>query len=468
MGYRPPEKKTNLWPIIGAVFLAGVLVLGTGLAAWFTVEKRTRGKRLTMAQIQRAIPPDMRPRTVDFKSPQNGYPIALRAVLTKKLSTVNLKKLDGDVDAMVKVIIEYKQPLNLMKQATDSPEFWETPKWGFAARFPEYTGFKNCTRALILRARVELDNRMPSRAVNDLVLAQKLGVRLRNAETTEVGWLLGVSCERVAMHDMRRLIWHPLMDRASLMKLRDEMLSDGDAKESMTEALKCDLYRGTAYAIGQNDYGLPPASRPWKGISADEKAAIDLVSKNPNPLDRWDSIRSYSAYVQKFCDRVNGPWVAHLPDPLPADLLKGWPTRPWKAYDDDLTDFPTFSKLSAHDMELGKDTLAHVKNPYGNLLFYLLRFSWDTLTAVPFSLECEHQVTKDLIAIRLYAMDHAGQLPKDYKFGTDPFSGKPLQADFKRNRVWSVGLNGVDDGGTGPVSAKDKDKDLIWEIRPSR
>ena len=44
----------------------------------------------------------------------------------------------------------------------------------------------------------------------------------------------------------------------------------------------------------------------------------------------------------------------------------------------------------------------------------------------------------------------------------DPFGSRPMRIDTKRHLLWSVGSDGVDNGGIGPVGTKGKD--IIWRL----
>jgi hypothetical protein len=79
-------------------------------------------------------------------------------------------------------------------------------------------------------------------------------------------------------------------------------------------------------------------------------------------------------------------------------------------------------------------------------------------------IEAEAAAVQALIALAEYHRAH-GALPETLTDApTDPFSGEPLRYAKSPARVWSVGPDGVDNGGVLAYSSDEKKGDLIFTV----
>jgi len=91
--------------------------------------------------------------------------------------------------------------------------------------------------------------------------------------------------------------------------------------------------------------------------------------------------------------------------------------------------------------------------------------------------QAERQATRVLLASRLYRYDHHGELPQKledvvpkYLTGIpiDPYNGMPMLYSAEKQKVWSVGQDLVDDGGSIETkSFMPKDVGISLALYPS-
>lgn len=126
---------------------------------------------------------------------------------------------------------------------------------------------------------------------------------------------------------------------------------------------------------------------------------------------------------------------------------------------------PTTRELAAIDTEI-----ATVANPVGKLFLIITTTQWAPISAHVFKREAERRALIGLLAWRRLGrpaswddLMAAGLLTTP---PADPFGDAPLCLDTKnRPRIWSVGVNGTDDGGPGNGDNTGRPPDFTWPAR---
>jgi hypothetical protein len=115
---------------------------------------------------------------------------------------------------------------------------------------------------------------------------------------------------------------------------------------------------------------------------------------------------------------------------------------------DELAPKPTKAQMKAVRLAFRK-----MKNPLGKTLISILLPVFDAGQQAELEALAERRATRFLLQ---RILDPAAKPP------FDPFGAGPLRVDERRRVLWSVGSDGVDDGGTGPVGKKRKD--IVWQL----
>lgn len=122
---------------------------------------------------------------------------------------------------------------------------------------------------------------------------------------------------------------------------------------------------------------------------------------------------------------------------------------------------PTPERIAA-----AADILASVENPAGKLYVLIATPHWDAVSETVFRRQAQGNALQVLLAWRrlgraadISALREAGLLAAD---PADPFADGALRIDAKRARVWSVGPDGVDQGGEGDGENLGRPDDLAW------
>lgn len=122
---------------------------------------------------------------------------------------------------------------------------------------------------------------------------------------------------------------------------------------------------------------------------------------------------------------------------------------------------PTPEQIAAADAEI-----ASIENPVGKLFLIITTSYWDPLSVSIFRREAQRNALVGLLAWRrlgrpaswrdLAAAGLVADAPQD------PFSMTALRCDVAAARVWSVGINGTDEGGAGDGENIGRPLDFAW------
>ena len=197
-----------------------------------------------------------------------------------------------------------------------------------------------------------------------------------------------------------------------------------------------------------------------------------LIELHPKPLDAEKQIRFYETRFRHYAANAKAKWnergttLGDQTEKIRTQLLA------------DLK--PLLKATKDAELPLKSTTARRVAKHYVKLDNPVGRF-WqaneDSLARSHvrvFQARAERAATRTILAIRLYEIKNrnlpsrldelvaAGFLPA---VPIDPFSGESLHYSRDKRGVWSVGENGMDDGGNSGASFW-QDKDAVWTLAP--
>jgi hypothetical protein len=214
----------------------------------------------------------------------------------------------------------------------------------------------------------------------------------------------------------------------------------------------------------------PKPEKVWENIRFNirELEVVTLLARHPRPIDRDETIRLSSQRVAELIrvfgrdrsrpvlfddteiNRVQEDW----PAAMSLDVLSLFPLHfggpHWDSWDDFWNELTSITKSG--------DRLSETPNVFGKYLIALHQDSEraDSLAGAVVRRSARAEATFAVLGIRRFEklkqrLPTSLQEVVDDKLLSDlprdPIDGQPLRYDHSRKLVWSVGLDGQDDGG---------------------
>lgn len=268
----------------------------------------------------------------------------------------------------------------------------------------------------------------------------------------------------------------PELTAAQATRLQSALLHDDRlASEALIRGFRGEFTFFTRIVVDRlpptHDVDLLLSSIGSLGMTPPEPPAEGELHLSPparDPLDR-------DATLQAAADDVRG-WVAALSAQSrhPRGLTERHTHAHLLGYAREIPallryaslDAPaTSAQITAVDAEI-----ASVDNPVGKLFLIITTSSWESVCASVFRREAQRSALTGLLAWRRLGrpaswkdLVAAGLLAEP---PADPFSQGTLRLALKPARIWSVGLDGADDGGSGEGENEGLPPDLTWPARP--
>lgn len=214
---------------------------------------------------------------------------------------------------------------------------------------------------------------------------------------------------------------------------------------------------------GISSLGMAPPAPP-----ADGEPRLSIPPEVREPFDRETTLQSAA-------DDVRG-WTAAFAatDRHPRGFNERHTRRRLHAY---ATEIPSLLRYAsdetpvthAHIATIDAE-IAAVKNPVGKLFLIIATSNWEPLSVHVYRRETQRRALTGLLAWRRFGQPApwkdlvtAGLLTEP---PADPFSTEPLHLKLTPPVIWSIGPNGIDDGGAGDGDNVGQPPDLVWPARP--
>lgn len=371
-----------------------------------------------------------------------------------------------------RVLKPYGPALKLLAQAAARPR-WAPPeprddvvpngRPEMILEFPEFAGLKDLAKALVLRARVRLKEGRPAQAANDLLLAHSVGTHMIESHKNLITLLVGVAICSIADRPIQRLVRDPAWSHAQLRRLQAGLRGRRigvDFAASMRHEFDGGLLRTIAgIKPDAKDLGTVYGSGPGDDISK-------LISANPHPFDRRDTVRYGSRMLARIVGAMGGPWpeLKAVTNRATMDSVAG----------SSLASLPTSGTQGVPQEQIDKVAEAARKetNPAGRLLVSIVFPVYAQTAAADRKSIADLAATHVALAAAMYKHAHGREAPTLralVKAGflssipKDPFGNAPMRYDAARRVVWSVGPDGKDDGGRDiPGRFSGEVKDYVW------
>ena len=323
--------------------------------------------------------------------------------------------------------------------------------------FPIFAGFKSITKALVLSAQVNVKEKHPQKAVDDLLLAHLIANRLIESHSNLITQLIGIAIGAIADRSIQLLAADPIVGKEDLTRLlgQDHELRYGT---DLAQTLRAEFDSQFLSTAAGQTYPSKDFAMPYGDI---KDITGLLLEGHPKPFDRKATIHEASkryAYIvaratEKATQKTNL-------DFLDSEKLEGWPPNVAGFEVDDAR-----PNLSPKEIDQYRSALRKVDNPVGKLMIAMLLPVFSQADEADVRSVANSRATKLILAIQIYKRS-TGKMPTRLsQLGMssliDPYSDGPFHYDPRRNVIWSVGQNLVDDGGKGRVGDP-KGLDTVW------
>jgi len=266
------------------------------------------------------------------------------------------------------------------------------------------------------------------------------------------------------------------LSREDAGRLQSELSADETlASQALIRALRGEFTFFTRLVLARlpetQDVNLLLSSISSLGIAEPEAprpGELRLATPTKNPLDRDATLQLAASDITDWTHVLatqrhpRGFYALHTQKRLQAHAAEIGAFLSYAIEDIP----PTTERIKAADT-----ILARVKNPVGKLFLVITTSQWEAFSAHVYRREAQRSALTGLLAWR-----QLGQ-PADWHAliagrvlsaaPADPFSSGSLQLDLDplHPRIWSVGLNGLDDGGAGSGENTGYPLDLAWPAK---
>ncbi|MGV3614939.1 MAG: hypothetical protein ACO1SV_06350 [Fimbriimonas sp.] len=329
--------------------------------------------------------------------------------------------------------------------------------------FPDFSRQRPLYRALARVGLFEITAGRKSRGLRILLLAMGLSNRLRATEDSTISGLVATAMDAILHAAVREALPH--LGEAELRALAEALPKGSDLDAPLERAMRMEF----------QTYLLPMLPDPlaWSRREAPNEdphrslaALFSGVDEEPSDaLGNYDAIQT-----ARDVSRVAGTSLKNVGRRRP-----DWDLSGEKHADGLIRSLPEDHSAGTSGVErklkgwVYRWELTRVPNSAGRRLLGLAFSS--TLSPTSLSRQASIESIHALIALRRYqvrkgttaptldAVVREGLLPA---LPIDPFSRGSLRYDPAKKRIWSLGNNGVDDGGNAFRMATPAEPDIVW------
>jgi hypothetical protein len=396
---------------------------------------------------------------------------------------------DGDVpDAVAEWVDRSQSPLEQLEEGLHRE----------ACRFParsnqdpateQVAAFRDLARLKFVRGKLRLRRADLNAALKDFDDLLGFGAMVLDGGGATLHFLAGVSICEMGLRGMRMLAMDAHASEALRMQALERLREPPDLDQALGRALQVEFHDYVLYHLRSvpedpealaavfDEVGDEPAS--FRNMLAASLAAPGapslkdgllkkrfqrLIRLSDRPFDRALTATAAADVYAGFVQAARSGWGAACAalaetDARRADLVESHPVLARYLHD--------------RDAEVRNRDLEQVENPIGVLVLASVLDVGGILVQAP-KLRTDYAAVSTVIALRIYRARHGG-LPASLDLlvadgilpavPEDAFSGAALKYAAGRARLWSVGADGRDDGGTGGSGSRWQAPDAVWRV----
>ncbi len=375
--------------------------------------------------------------------------------------------------------------------------------------------FRHITRIRSFQVRLHVSCGEFNAATRELSRALRMAEMALQGEGLIVSYLLTSACRARCLDEIRGFARLPGAPISAIEHLRAAVQRESIQAESLAQSLRMEFH---GYFLAQfvqlcecksvtelvdaalkgfySEYialsSDPPAPHPDGRSEWRRQRLVELLAAHPQPFDPAETISSFTSRVVDIISQVRSAWNAEMPRSAPSELPDdSWPQQLRPSFDYDclgpgpeaaiaVAAAVDFFRAEMNDGAMAEQIARHMQlpdeatfatararlrqfsNPVGLIIVESESANLPAYVAHAFRMRAEYAATQAVLAIRLYFAQRS-RLPdrlEDLVLADaplDPFSGKPLHYARERGILWSVGDDGIDQGG-------DPEHDLVWTV----
>jgi hypothetical protein len=337
---------------------------------------------------------------------------------------------------------------------------------------------RSLARLKLARARLLIWRGHREDAARCIVEVIKIGADAGEDAASIIGWLSGVVAGSMGFVCSEQLLVQPGVDAGECATMSEAVAAiDGTVFEGLANALRGEFALQAKFVEGMsetNDADVLNLAVATLGLPREGgDSPPEVLGKLSHPLfDRKATVRILGRPVAAFIQEIqrDGVWRDRAFRDLVEPAQRAWRSELgafWRYANTD----DSIPLSDAHRTAVRAE-LERTDNPFGKLVAMTVSPAVDKVALPAYRFEARRRCLALLIEMRRRIA--LGQpLPESIEdlrpagapdhLLRDPFDGKLLRYDRERLRVWSIGPDGVDNGGEGDGNRGDS-PDLVWSL----
>ncbi|WFB36619.1 hypothetical protein P3T73_02440 [Kiritimatiellota bacterium B12222] len=361
---------------------------------------------------------------------ENAYPLFLKAFELSTLEEQNdliqsYWERGENAEAFAELMAENESMITLLKQGVKKESCQPPEITSYADLMPYSHEWLSMGKFLVGSSKWLREEGQWEEAVDRALLAASFGNLIMQAPESLIQYLVGVAQVNLAMTELRELSFQEQCRSEDLLRIAEALENLTAPEQAGIVAMKQE-FKVIQHTLGD----FEKEQMTWGFIeSLNSSASSSLVSKikipgyffRPNQTEQI-----FAAFFTIGIENFAKPYAERKEDGLD-NLLKG---------------------------SRGVKRLLQ-PNALGDLLVMILCPSFESIVKTTYKVSAEIRATQVLVALQLSRREQ-GSLPEKLELlvpvyldtvPVDPFDGQPFRYDVERGILYSVGVNGVDDGG---------------------
>ena len=465
------------------------LILANGLAGAAMAPSRDQEKPV--------IPPDLRIEVKEVPAEENAIVEWRKAAVLEERADARLaesqsfcwkpgasKPSEADLDALRSWVRRNRDALKLFEASLKKPKA-QWPENGLQKTQPEMRALADLTRARLVEAELLAEDQKFPEAVESLEKSLKLTQLGVEGDGRELHYVLSTSARTLVQLAMLRL-----GTQAELpVPLLERLLKDLPRLDSETNTFARIARVGLSRSMA-SDIDVRGLAERWSKVSITDRAMLIypeelrrplkvlldplLVAAHPKPFDEVTERKKDIFYTRVELTNSVSTWAKR------EDIIQEERDETIEKLKKDIEPLMELVKdeplpLSKQAAERARGVYIQIENPIGRIFAGETPVISDGVARV-FHCRTEREAIRALLGLNIFEREK-GVLPLKFSdvvdakildsVPFDPFANAPLSYSRDRRIVWSVGQDGIDNGGESESQRNWYTGDAFWPVPKS-
>lgn len=349
---------------------------------------------------------------------------------------------------------------------------------------PEFTGLRALARLKCLKAKQLAATGKFEQAVEEIAGTERLAELMLNGDGPVIHGLVGIAIDNLANGTAVWLARQNEITDSILQRLLNSLPQQANEGALAVNAYQAELSQLLIPLIFSFHAPTPEGVAekivnvfPFFGDNEPEyqkklKALKKLIASHPQPLDINDTVKLTAGFLLRITHDCECPWVERDLE-LEKDIKALKHLSPSWIGVLGIINLQQSDTTENIDLDKWKKQWRSESNPVGKLLLGLCMPAFNGTSVAFRRMAATRAATATIIGLRLFLL-RKGTLPENLDelvaqkilkaVPRDPFSNAAIRYSKEKQLVWSVGEDGVDNGGK---ASKDNEPgtDIVWPLR---